>query len=54
MTSMQVFAKAMAETGQIELYGDHPTHTETALAKARRHIFKEERYIWSDAANQSP
>ncbi|CAL9751361.1 unnamed protein product [Musa acuminata subsp. burmannicoides] len=40
-----VFAKAMAETGQIELYGDHPTQTETALARARRHIFKEERLL---------
>lgn len=38
-----VFAKAMAETGQIKLYGDHPTLTETALARARRQIFKEER-----------
>ncbi|ONK65180.1 uncharacterized protein A4U43_C07F34510 [Asparagus officinalis] len=38
-----VFAKAMAETGQIKLYGDHPTLTETALARARRNIFKEER-----------
>lgn len=38
-----VFAKAMAETGQIKLYGEHPTHTETALARARRHIFKAER-----------
>ncbi|XP_068657337.1 protein PLASTID TRANSCRIPTIONALLY ACTIVE 12, chloroplastic [Aristolochia californica] len=38
-----VFAKAMAETGQIKLYGDHPTITETALLRARRHVFKEER-----------
>ncbi|XP_078441026.1 plastid transcriptionally active 12 [Wolffia australiana] len=38
-----VFAKAMAETGQIKLYGDHPTHTETALARARKTVFKEER-----------
>lgn len=38
-----VFAKAMNETGQIKLYGDHPTITETALARARKHIFKEER-----------
>lgn len=38
-----VFAKAMAETGQIKLYGDHPTLTETALARARKNIFKEER-----------
>ncbi|XP_077243811.1 plastid transcriptionally active 12 isoform X2 [Tasmannia lanceolata] len=38
-----VFAKAMAETGQIKLYGDHPTQTETALLRARRHLFKEER-----------
>ncbi|XP_072958187.1 protein PLASTID TRANSCRIPTIONALLY ACTIVE 12, chloroplastic [Typha angustifolia] len=38
-----VFAKAMAETGQIELFGDHPTLTEAALARARRHLYKEER-----------
>ncbi|XP_073107772.1 protein PLASTID TRANSCRIPTIONALLY ACTIVE 12, chloroplastic isoform X2 [Elaeis guineensis] len=38
-----VFAKAMAETGQIKLYGDYPTRTEAALARARRHVFKEER-----------
>ncbi|KAG9443106.1 hypothetical protein H6P81_018960 [Aristolochia fimbriata] len=38
-----VFAKAMAETGQIKLYGDHPTITETALLRARRHVFKDER-----------
>lgn len=43
-TCSQVFAKAMAETGQIKLYGDHPTLTETALARARKRIFKEERY----------
>ena len=39
----QVFLKAMAETGQIKLYGDHPTMTETSLYRARRHIYKEER-----------
>ncbi|KAM6551995.1 hypothetical protein CsatB_001803 [Cannabis sativa] len=38
-----VFLKAMAETGQVKLYGDHPTLTETALFRARRHLFKEER-----------
>ncbi|KMZ63753.1 Plastid transcriptionally active 12 [Zostera marina] len=38
-----VFAKAMAETGQIKLYGDHPTLAESALAKARKEVFKEER-----------
>ncbi|XP_024981756.1 protein PLASTID TRANSCRIPTIONALLY ACTIVE 12, chloroplastic [Cynara cardunculus var. scolymus] len=38
-----VFLKAMAETGQIKLYGDHPTMTETALYRARRHLYKEER-----------
>ncbi|KAK9733658.1 hypothetical protein RND81_04G082300 [Saponaria officinalis] len=38
-----VFLKAMAETGQVKLYGDHPTLTETALYRARRHLFKEER-----------
>ncbi|XP_023003460.1 protein PLASTID TRANSCRIPTIONALLY ACTIVE 12, chloroplastic [Cucurbita maxima] len=38
-----VFLKAMAETGQIKLYGEHPTLTETSLYRARRHLFKEER-----------
>ncbi|KAL6616128.1 hypothetical protein ACP70R_038398 [Stipagrostis hirtigluma subsp. patula] len=38
-----VFAKAMAETGQIKIFGDHPTRTEAALAKTRRHLYKEER-----------
>ncbi|KAF9620690.1 hypothetical protein IFM89_013990 [Coptis chinensis] len=38
-----VFVKAMAETGQIKIYGDHPTLTETSLYRARRHLFKEER-----------
>ncbi|PUZ54590.1 hypothetical protein GQ55_5G144200 [Panicum hallii var. hallii] len=38
-----VFAKAMAETGQIKIFGDHPSRTEAALAKTRRHLYKEER-----------
>ncbi|XP_019419707.1 PREDICTED: protein PLASTID TRANSCRIPTIONALLY ACTIVE 12 [Lupinus angustifolius] len=38
-----VFLKAMAETGQIKLYGEEPTLTETSLYRARRHLFKEER-----------
>jgi hypothetical protein len=38
-----VFLKAMAKSGQIKLYGEIPTLTETALFRARRHIFKEER-----------
>lgn len=38
-----VFLKAMAETGQVKLYGEHPTQTETSIYKARRHLFKEER-----------
>ncbi|XP_043696593.1 protein PLASTID TRANSCRIPTIONALLY ACTIVE 12, chloroplastic [Telopea speciosissima] len=38
-----VFVKAMAETGQVKLYGDHPTLTETNLYRARRHLYKEER-----------
>ncbi|KAI4368073.1 hypothetical protein MLD38_016676 [Melastoma candidum] len=38
-----VFLKAMAETGQVKLYGDEPTLTETSLYRARRHLFKEER-----------
>ncbi|RZC67564.1 hypothetical protein C5167_011251 [Papaver somniferum] len=41
--SETVFVKAMAETGQIKLYGDQPTLTETSLYRARRHLFKEER-----------
>jgi hypothetical protein len=40
----QVFLKAMAETGQVKIYGEEPTLTETALYRARRHIYKEERY----------
>ncbi|KAJ7969017.1 protein PLASTID TRANSCRIPTIONALLY ACTIVE 12 [Quillaja saponaria] len=38
-----VFLKAMTETGQVKLYGEHPTLTETSLFRARRHLFKEER-----------
>ncbi|XP_073280635.1 protein PLASTID TRANSCRIPTIONALLY ACTIVE 12, chloroplastic isoform X1 [Primulina huaijiensis] len=38
-----VFLKAMAETGQIKLYGDEPTITECSLFRARRHVYKEER-----------
>ncbi|KAL8262334.1 hypothetical protein R6Q59_026383 [Mikania micrantha] len=38
-----VFLKAMAESGQIKLYGEEPTLTETALYRARKHLYKEER-----------
>ncbi|VVB02074.1 unnamed protein product [Arabis nemorensis] len=38
-----VFLKAMAKTGQVKLYGEEPTLTETSLYRARRHLFKEER-----------
>eukprot|EP00257_Ricinus_communis_P022327 XP_015582018.1 protein PLASTID TRANSCRIPTIONALLY ACTIVE 12, chloroplastic isoform X2 [Ricinus communis] len=38
-----VFLKAMAETGQVKLYGETPTLTECALYRARKHLFKEER-----------
>ncbi|QCD76951.1 protein PLASTID TRANSCRIPTIONALLY ACTIVE 12, chloroplastic [Vigna unguiculata] len=38
-----VFLKAMAETGQIKLHGEEPTLTETALYRARREIYKQER-----------
>ncbi|KAK9073061.1 hypothetical protein SSX86_007383 [Deinandra increscens subsp. villosa] len=38
-----VFLKAMAESGQIKLFGEEPTLTETALYRARRHLYKEER-----------
>ncbi|KAF2316740.1 hypothetical protein GH714_042081 [Hevea brasiliensis] len=37
-----VFLKAMAGTGQVKLYGETPTLTETALYRARKHLFKEE------------
>lgn len=42
---LQVFLKAMAETGQVKLYGEEPTLTETSLYRARRHLFKEERSL---------
>lgn len=38
-----VFLKAMAETGQVKLYGKEPTLTETSLYRARKHLYKEER-----------
>ncbi|XP_050234322.1 protein PLASTID TRANSCRIPTIONALLY ACTIVE 12, chloroplastic [Mercurialis annua] len=38
-----VFLKAMAETGQVKLHGEEPTLTESALYRARKHLFKEER-----------
>lgn len=37
----------MAETGQIKIFGDQPTMTETALAKARKKVYKEERWCLS-------
>jgi hypothetical protein len=36
----------MAETGQIKIFGDHPSRTEAALAKTRRHLYKEERLTY--------
>ncbi|GAU19615.1 hypothetical protein TSUD_383100 [Trifolium subterraneum] len=42
-STFQVFLKAMAETGQVKIHGEEPTLTETALYRARRHIYKEER-----------
>ncbi|KAJ4763735.1 Protein PLASTID TRANSCRIPTIONALLY ACTIVE 12 [Rhynchospora pubera] len=39
----RVFAKAMAETGQIKIFGDEPSEAEVALAKARKNVYKEER-----------
>ncbi|KAL5715998.1 Protein PLASTID TRANSCRIPTIONALLY ACTIVE 12 [Ranunculus cassubicifolius] len=41
--SETVFVKAMAASGQIKIYGDTPTLTETSLYRSRRHLFKEER-----------
>ncbi|KAJ6423781.1 hypothetical protein OIU84_024705 [Salix udensis] len=40
---VQVFLKAMAETGQVKLYGKEPTLTEVSLYRARKHLYKEER-----------
>ena len=41
---LQVMAMAMAEAGQIKLHGEKPTVAEAALARARKNVFKEERY----------
>lgn len=38
-----VMAMAMAEAGQIKLYGEKPTVAEAALARARKTVLKEER-----------
>eukprot|EP00246_Nothoceros_aenigmaticus_P001953 TRINITY_DN12623_c0_g2_i1.p1 TRINITY_DN12623_c0_g2~~TRINITY_DN12623_c0_g2_i1.p1 ORF type:complete len:268 (-),score=88.94 TRINITY_DN12623_c0_g2_i1:43-846(-) len=36
-------AAAMAETGQIKLFGEKPTIAEATLARARKHVYKEKR-----------
>ncbi|CAN1227563.1 Protein PLASTID TRANSCRIPTIONALLY ACTIVE 12, chloroplastic [Linum grandiflorum] len=41
--SETVFLKAMADNGEVKIYGDYPTLTETALYRSRRHLYKEER-----------
>ncbi|KAJ3696144.1 hypothetical protein LUZ60_001521 [Juncus effusus] len=38
-----VFAKGMAQIGQIKLFGKEPTVAEVTITRARRHVFKEER-----------
>lgn len=35
--------KAMADRGEVEIFGEFPTMAEASLYKARRHVFKEER-----------
>lgn len=40
---LQVMAAAMAETGQIELFGEKPTIAEATLARARKRVFYAER-----------
>ncbi|KAJ6846456.1 protein PLASTID TRANSCRIPTIONALLY ACTIVE 12 [Iris pallida] len=35
----------MSETRQINLYGEHPTSTETVLTRARKIILQEERFF---------
>jgi hypothetical protein len=42
---LQVMAAAMAETGQIKLFGEKPTIAEATLARARKHVFYNERYL---------
>jgi hypothetical protein len=42
----------MAETGQIKIFGDHPTRVEAALAKTRRHLYKEERLTYNFTAQE--
>ena len=41
---VQVMAAAMAETGQITLFGEKPTIAEATLARARKRVFYNERY----------
>ncbi|CAN1302403.1 Protein PLASTID TRANSCRIPTIONALLY ACTIVE 12, chloroplastic [Linum perenne] len=41
--SETVFLKAMADNGDVKIFGEHPTLTETALYRARKHVYKEER-----------
>jgi hypothetical protein len=43
MLSLQVLAAAAAKTGQIKLFGEKPTVTETVLARVRKHALKKER-----------
>lgn len=40
---VQVMAAAMAETGQITLFGEKPTIAEATLARARKRVFYNER-----------
>ncbi|KAJ6797233.1 auxin-responsive protein IAA18-like [Iris pallida] len=42
LSLLHVFAREMSETRQINLYGEHPTSTETVLARARKNILQEE------------
>lgn len=43
----QVMAAAMAEMGQIKLFGEQPTVAEATLARARKFVYKEKRYMSS-------
>ncbi|KAL3685314.1 hypothetical protein R1sor_003336 [Riccia sorocarpa] len=47
-----VMAAAMAETGQIELFGEKPSIAEATLARARKRVFYEERMAAEEARKQ--
>eukprot|EP00249_Psilotum_nudum_P016122 c25668_g1_i1 orf=394-2367(-) len=47
-----VMAAAMAETGQIKLFGEKPTVTEASLHRARRRVFYKERLLMEEESKK--